>query len=357
MSFSFRSRLLAVTATCVAPLALTLVATPADAAALSLHRGSHGAKVRLLESRLHRLDLLVASAVDGRYRAATVNSVKRFQRGAHLPVTGRVNQRTWHRIALAVSAPKRPTGPAPAIVGHRGAVGPGIPEDTLASMRRAAPWVAVLEFDLHLTSDHQLVLMHDATLDRTTNCTGAVSARTLQYLNAHCKVGREPIPTFDEVAAYAETRTLKIAPELKDVGISDADITQALEIIDAHHLQDRTIVQSFNYATLERVHALRPSIRLMLVSGEPVSIPLARKAGATTVAIQLENLTAPRVALYRRNGLKVWTYTAINKATLDQAHAIHVDAVITDVPGVAHTYYRPTSGRSSSREAWPRRNG
>ena len=152
-------------------------------------------------------------------------------------------------------------------------------------------------------------------------------------------MGGQPIPTFDEVAAYAATTTLKIAPEIKNADISDADLGQVFGIIDAHGLQGRTIMQSFEAPVLQRVHALRPDLRLMLVSTDPVTIAAARAAYATTVAIRLENLTAAQVANYKRNSLKVWTFTAIDNPTLDQAHRIHADAVITDIPGQAKAHY------------------
>jgi glycerophosphoryl diester phosphodiesterase len=342
-----RSRALALVLACVGTLAVTLgTAVPAEAARLNLHRGSHGAKVHVLETRLHRLGLLTGSAVDSHYRQATVNSVRRFQRNHHLRANGRVNQRVWLLVAHAAKAkaarPKPlppPTGPAPAIVGHRGAVTPTTPENTLASMHRAAAYAAVLEMDLRLTADHQIVLMHDVTLDRTTNCTGRVIDWTLQDLRAQCHVGNQQIPTFEEVAAYAQTLTLKIAPEIKNADISDADLAQVFGIIDAHGLQGRTIMQSFEAPILQRIHAQRPDLRLMLVSTEPVTVAAARAAYATTVAIRLENLTAANVAIYKRNHILVWTFTAIDNATLDQAHRIHADAVITDIPGQAKAHY------------------
>jgi glycerophosphoryl diester phosphodiesterase len=341
-----RSALLALVLTCLTTLALTLgTAGAADAARLDLHRGSHGAKVRVLETRLHRVGLLVASAVDGRYRQATVNAVKRFQRSHHLRANGRVNARTWNLVASAARAKARPrplpppTGPAPAIVSHRGAVAPGAPENTMASLRRGAAYAAVLEFDLRLTKDHQVVLMHDATLDRTTNCTGRVIDWTLADLHAQCTVAGQAIPTFEEVAAYAETVTLKVAPEIKNGDISDEDLGHVLDAVYAHDLQGRTIMQSFEAAVLQRIHAQRADLRLMLVSTQPVPMTQARAAYATTVAIRLENLTAAWVASYRRYGYEVWTFTAIDNKTLDQAHRIHADAVITDIPGQARYHY------------------
>jgi glycerophosphoryl diester phosphodiesterase len=346
MNPTYRSRALALLITCTVTLAVAVgTVAPAEAARLNLHRGSHGTKVRVLETRLHRLDLLVASAVDGRYRQATVNAVRRFQRSHHLRANGRVDTRTWNLVARAVRAKARPkplpppTGPAPAIVGHRGAVAPGAPENTMASMRRGAAYAAVLEFDLRLTKDHQVVLMHDATVDRTTNCTGRVIDWTLADLRAQCTVAGQPIPTFEEVAAYAETISLKIAPEIKNGDISDADLAQVLATVYAHGLQGRTIMQSFEAPVLQKIHAQRPDLRLMLVSTQPVPMTQARAAYATTVAIRLENLSAAWVASYKRYGYKVWTFTAIDNATLDQAHRIHADAVITDIPGQAHYHY------------------
>jgi glycerophosphoryl diester phosphodiesterase len=344
---SLLHRALAVVLTLVVALGLAVVTTtPAEARGLNLHRGSHGPKVRLLETRLHRLHLLPASAVDGRYRQATVKAVKRFQRSRHLRVTGRVNARVWRRVARAaravatpVATAPAPTGPPPVIVGHRGAVSATTPENTLAAMKRAAPWAGVVEFDLRLTADHKLVLMHDVTLDRTTNCTGAVITWTLAALRAQCKVGTLPIPTFDEVAAYVASTSMRIAPEIKNADISDADLSSLLGTIDAHGLAGRTVVQSFTASVLQRVHAVRPDLRLMLVSTQPMTLATARDADADTVAIRLEHLSAAQVASYHQGGLKVWTFTAIDTPTLDQAHRLHVDAVLTDVPELAHQHY------------------
>ena len=325
---------------CVAPmLALSLTVAPAEAAGQTLHRGSVGPRVRLLESRLHRLQLLPRSAVDRRYRAATVRSVKRFQRQRQLRVTGRVNVPTWNLVAQAVADLAGPPPPAPAIIGHRGVVNSSVPENTLASLRRAAPSAAILEFDVRLTADHELVLMHDETLNRTTNCSGLVSSWALADLQAQCRAGDQPVPTLAEATAYAETLTSGIAPELKDADISDEDIGKALTLIEDHGLADRVVVQSFNPGTLVRVHAQRPGLRTAYVSPQPPTMSAIRATEATTVAVRQDNLTAARVALYKEAGLRVWTYTALTQAHLAAARGKRVDAVVTNVPGVAASYY------------------
>jgi glycerophosphoryl diester phosphodiesterase len=326
---------------CAALLVTTLPASPAAAAGVNLHRGSHGAKVRLLESRLHRLDLLVASAVDGRYRQATVNAVKRFQRQHHTSPTGRVNRRTWVILAREVARRANPpVGPAPSVIGHRGAMRPGLAENTLESLRYAHGWANVLEFDLRLTSDREIVLMHDATLNRTTNCAGLVSSWTLADLRAQCRVGDQPIPTLEEVAAYASSVPEPIAPELKNPTFSNEDINRVLAILDHHDLTRRTFMQSFTSEVLQRVHAIRPGLTLVLASTNPPSVPAVKDAGATRVAVDMTRLTAPRVRLYKRNGLKVWTFTALDKAGLVTARSLGVTAVVTDIPRQARNLYK-----------------
>ncbi len=64
---------------CLVLSGLVLVAAPAEAKGMNLHRGSHGTKVRVLETRLARLSMLPSSAVDGRFRTATVHAVRKFQ--------------------------------------------------------------------------------------------------------------------------------------------------------------------------------------------------------------------------------------------------------------------------------------
>jgi len=98
----------------------------------------------------------------------------------------------------------------PLAIGHRG-LSSSFPENTYISFAAAlAAGADGIEGDLHLTADGVIVLMHDDTLDRTTNCSGRVDARTLAEL-ANCsagytavfgdKFGFVPIPLFEDVVA------------------------------------------------------------------------------------------------------------------------------------------------------------
>ena len=246
----------------------------------------------------------------------------------------------WKLIAREVNRrAKAARGAAPVVIGHRGAVRPGLAENTLEAIRYAHGWAGVLEFDLRRTADHEIVLMHDATLDRTTNCTGAVASWTAADLRAQCRVGDQVIPTFAEVAAYASTVPEQISPELKNQDFSSADIGKVIALLDQYGLADRTFMQSFTPAVLGRVHDLRPGLATVLCAQQPPSVPLIKGTGSTRVAVEMSNLTASRVGLYRRSGLKVWTFTARNQAGLVSARSLGVSAVVTDMPRQAKNFY------------------
>ena len=78
---------------------------------------------------------------------------------------------------------KAPTPAARLIAGHRGTT-VARDENTISAFAYAWPYADILETDVRLTSDHKMVIMHDATLDRTTSCAGRVSSKTLAYIKA-----------------------------------------------------------------------------------------------------------------------------------------------------------------------------
>ena len=97
----------------LAVLTSLLVAAPADAAGIYLKRGSRGANVKTLETRLHTLGLLSRAAVDRRYRYSTWLAVRKFQRSHKLRVTGNTNTTTWNRVATAYRVAITPPPPPP----------------------------------------------------------------------------------------------------------------------------------------------------------------------------------------------------------------------------------------------------
>ena len=253
----------------VAPIALAcalavtaslLVLAPADAAGINLHRGSRGAKVKTLETRLHTLRLLPRSAVDRRYRYSTWKAVRSFQRSHKLRVTGNTNTTTWNKVYAAYRVAIRPPPPPPPptwspptwappkVTAHRGGSYER-PENTLDAFRNAVAIGAdMVEFDVRSTADHRLVVLHDRTLDRTTNCTGTVFQLTFEQVRACRTDGNgQPVPTLEEALDYFAPISVDIAPEIKEYGTDlDADeVTALVNAVKDRQLSARTFVQSF----------------------------------------------------------------------------------------------------------------
>ncbi len=329
----------------VGPLCVGVM--PASATGRALHNGSTGPAVRTLEERLHTLGLLPSRAVDGRFRPATRRAVTRFQRQVRLRPTGRVNARTWKALAIAAARRSRPptaTDPAwapPAILAHRGGVGPALPENTLASMRYAARYADVLEFDVRQTADGVLVLMHDATLDRTTNCSGQVSAWTAADLRELCTVQGEPVPTVDEVAAFAKAASMPVAPEVKGASVGSDALAALVDVIRAHGLVERTYVQSFHPDYFASLRSMEPRLRLVYLTTSVTTLDEVRRADVEIAGLNLRGLSAATVTAYHAADLRVWTYSALTAADLRIAWRLRVDGVITDVSHQARAIYHP----------------
>ena len=150
----------------------------------------------------------------------------------------------------------------PLIIAHGGGLRHA-PANTLAALTRAAATgVDVLEFDVQLSADDQLVLMHDLTVDRTTDGRGLVRSlpvTELKTLNAAAHFegpageghAPEPIPTLAEVLEYFAPSPLRFVIELKNPGADGALAAERLaEALRRFDLEDRVIVGSFHGETL-----------------------------------------------------------------------------------------------------------
>lgn len=160
----------------------------------------------------------------------------------------------------------------PFVMAHRGN-SIRCPENTLAAFRQAlADGADILETDLHLTADGVFVCIHDATLDRTTNATGAVAERTLDQLKqVSASYGRpafesERIPTLGEVAGILPG-DVALALELKTDRFLDADVCHRLadELADLG-VRARSIALSFSLDRLRAVQRAAPDIPTGLIT-------------------------------------------------------------------------------------------
>ncbi len=146
-------------------------------------------------------------------------------------------------------------------IGHRGA--PSLePENTIRSFKRAIEYkVDMIECDVHLTKDHKAIIMHDDTLDRTTNGRGKVSDYTLKQLQSfNTKVKDEPIPTAEQVLNVTKHKC-QLNLEIK--GVQPAQ--QVAQLITSHKAESYVIVSGNSVDTLNQVKKINPKIKTTLI--------------------------------------------------------------------------------------------
>lgn len=153
------------------------------------------------------------------------------------------------------------------VAAHRG--GPRYaPENTLAAFRNAIGRGAnALEFDVQMSRDGALVVIHDETVDRTTNGTGAVRDLTLAQLRSLDAGNGEIIPTFEEALQLAKAAGITIYPEAKSAHLYPGIEARMVQALQAAGYIDHTIVVDFEADSLERLHGLDPSLRLCALYG------------------------------------------------------------------------------------------
>ncbi len=139
------------------------------------------------------------------------------------------------------------------IIAHRGA-NIEAPENTLRGFGIAIDLGAdFVEFDIHFSKDRELVVIHDSSVDRTTNGTGKVIDLTVDELK-HFDAGQgEEIPTFQEVINLCKGK-IGMQIEIKESGMAGA----TLEIINKNGIQDQVLISSFKHNELEEIHAMSP---------------------------------------------------------------------------------------------------
>jgi glycerophosphoryl diester phosphodiesterase len=230
------------------------------------------------------------------------------------------------------------------VVGHRGAMGYR-PENTLASFEHAlelgADWI---ELDVHLTRDGQLAVIHDETLDRTTNGSGLVRDCTLAELQRLDAGDGEHIPSLDEVLAWARERGAVIDIEIKNAPLYYPGIEQAVvAALDRHAMTERAIVISFDHAAVKRVKALDARVATgVLYAGRPVDagVGLARQADADALLPHWAYVTAEDVSTAHAAGLGVAPWASSDPVVLRGLVAAGVDAIGTNHPDVLRDVIR-----------------
>lgn len=189
-------------------------------------------------------------------------------------------------LLATVSAAMAPAAPPQSITigAHRG-LAEGVPENTLAAFRHSlAAGIKVIELDLRTTRDSQLVVIHDATLNRTTDCSGAVAEQTLANIK-HCDAGwpthvSERVPTLGDVLTLAANADARLLLDCKSVGID-----QMLREVRAHHAESKVILGLRSPNQIQQARAALPGVTIIAFMPERADAPVFVDAGADIIRL------------------------------------------------------------------------
>lgn len=215
-------------------------------------------------------------------------------------------------------------------IGHRGASAYE-PENTIRSFERAMDMGCdFVELDVRSSFDGHLVVMHDKTVDRTTDGWGDVAHKTLDHLKRLDAGGGERIPTLEEVMGLAKGRA-GVAIELKEEGTEKG----VVETVRAHGMVEDVIVISFHRGLISRVKAIEPKIKtgyLYLLQINPVGKALECSADLICPYHRLVSKGLIRRAFEAGVFIAPWTVDSPKRA--ESLRSMGVKGIATNRPDV-----------------------
>jgi len=236
------------------------------------------------------------------------------------------------------------------VIAHRGGSHLA-PENTLSGIRKAIEVGAdMIEIDVEQTIDSVVIVIHDKTVDRTTNGSGPVDSLPYKYIKTldagswfDKRFKGEKVPTFDEVLELIDGK-VKLLVEIKDGSERYPGIEQrTVKVIQKYKAHSWVIVQSFNIKAIERVKALDPEIKTFYLLGRNFSTyyktfceDQSRQPppvyGYEGIAVHYSMLTNASVDSLRKSGLGVFTWTVNDPVSMKKMVGAGVDGIITDAP-------------------------
>lgn len=232
----------------------------------------------------------------------------------------------------------RAPGETGVIVGHRGNSSVA-PENTMpafvSSTRSGAEY---FEIDIYMSADGVPVVMHDGTVDRTTDGTGAITAMTLDEIRqldagswfAPAFAGTK-VPTLEEVLTYVAGGGSDVVIEYKgEWSVEDTQVT--VDLIEAIGVENKVFAQSFSSTSVANFAAVAPDLPVGWLTGsiDASIVATAEQIGAD--AINPSSATAESVALAHEHGLGVFVWTQDNPTAWASLTAMGVDGIITNRP-------------------------
>ena len=209
-------------------------------------------------------------------------------------------------------------------IAHRGAKAHA-PENTIASFEKAIEMgVDMIELDVHLSNDLVPMVIHDATVNRTTSATGNVanfSAKELQQLG---------VPSLEDVFTLVQNKC-SINIEIK---VSAATQPVLVVLQSSSFDVDKIIISSFDWHVLQEIRFKSDTIKLGVLTETDISLAIGFATFIKAFAIHpyYHLLTAENVEKIKEKGLKLYTWTVNEPEDITFVKSLQIDGIITDFP-------------------------
>lgn len=228
------------------------------------------------------------------------------------------------------------------VFAHRGWSGK-YPENTMLAFEKAIEiGVDGIELDVHLSKDRQIVIIHDETVDRTSNGKGYVKDMTVEELKAldasagfKGVYGKNEIPTLREYMELVKDLPLVTNIELK-TNINDYEGLPEMvyEMIKEFGLQDRIIISSFNHYSVMKMKAIAPELKYGFLSDSWMleTGAYCQKHGVPCYHPLRGNCTPELVKDMKDHGLEINTFTVNTEEEVRRLYALGIDGIIGNYP-------------------------
>ena len=226
-------------------------------------------------------------------------------------------------------------------IAHRGASG-SAPENTLVAFKKAIEiGVDSVELDLHGTADGEVVVIHDSSLDRTTNLRGNVNQATLETIKRAdaggwfaAEFASEPVPTLEEALECIARKTIAVL-EIKDPLIAEAVVAKIHET----NTLDLAVVISFHTTVLQTIRALEPRIPTGWLIGNhykhlsPIHLcQQLGQLGSSLLNVNHQLITAEFAYEVRRRGITLWCWTVDDIPRMREMKTLGVQGITSNYP-------------------------
>jgi glycerophosphoryl diester phosphodiesterase len=240
----------------------------------------------------------------------------------------------------------------PIIIAHRGGAKLA-PENTLASFKNAiAIGADMIEIDVHFSKDSEIIVIHDKSLDRTTNGTGEIKALTLDEIKKYDAGSwfsedykNEKVPTLTEVIQTINGQC-KLLIEIKDGDEKYPGLEKKIvETVKEHNAEPWVVVQSFNKNSILRIKEMYPDLITYYLLGRNFNDFYAELSEQVRTGQPVENkfdgiaphysaLDTKKVDLLHKAGFDIFTFTVNKPADMQNVIELGVDGIITDSPDI-----------------------